>query len=1312
MEKNIRKNLVFLFILSFIINVVNLFGQGVNIIKNPSFEDGWNNWSHSSNPSGSGIETIATPGYSGDKCLKMQPGASTDLEVTYQNINSGVIISGKYYSFSVWYKTPVNQINQSTWIILYDLNWKTTGGGTTYKAIMELVREGASNWQKIDLKIKIPVVDDFGDSTNGHNYRLCFYVHKPLIEKEPVYYDDVNLISIDGDPYSITPCGPSNGEHSKTIDLGSDDEIVVGDTIKSSQSGIVAYPLANLSDTSSDEDINFRMLKSKKTLYLKIPAFDVDEQGFPSSPMLLEIRYKDFNNVKTNHAPADWTPWALIESYIKYQNDDTLSSKRLWDYYIAGGLGDKGDEQWKYYQIVIQKTQLQLIRAINGKFIIKIIMPTGWSGYDNLMLPIDYISLCSITEEEANAIILKQREQRGFWKFSMPQDEPETPVIYPDAQLTIFTRDIMRSINSHTKPQLDEVDDTVFSFSALGETEVLNFGMYSEEGIEGLSFQVSDLTNTTGLIIPKTNITIYQVVEDETKLPTPNYATMPDRLEEIDSLSILPETSMRIWIKVHVPADICGGLYEGNVEIRQGGGTIKSVGLRLNILPIKLEKSANINPIEGDPFVKIISSNQSEVFKLYSEVGLDPMINTDGINSTVDLETGNIIDFRMETFNAQVNEIIDKGFFKDRAVIVLGGLVNNIYYRLNNKWGRGDSNLYANLNDPRFKKAFMQVIDKINTDLAVNNNKTLIYLWGEEPGGDPYQRITLDRLYTYLHEDTTAGYKTMVDNWVSGSFDSTTTGRGIYIVNGDKNGVVPALKNDDRDLVDYKLASIGLQKEVYDKFPGSHGYYTTGVAQKRNPAYNRFLNGLFAYRTNAKAVLVYAMNDFIGDPYDDFDALYNSITLSYASDYLLAYPTWSGKLLPTLGMEGLREGIKDAKYFATLEQLIEEHPGTVATEAQNYLNTFKSDTSRISPYYYNSYSNKNNAYGHYNTILGSVSEIGDENDYEVFTKIRNNIISYIENLIPIAATINVTNDTICSGSSTVLIAGDGGSYTWSNGNTTDTITVYPTNITTYTVTISNTGGCITGNVTVTVNPLPSADAGLNDTVCNSESAYLIATGGNFYEWNTGATTDFINIIATNTSAYTVTVTDINGCSDADEVNIIVNDLPTAIVTTKDDTVCFGSNTDLFASGGVIYEWTEGQTNDTITVAPSVTTTYTVTVTDANGCADVEEITFFVDNCNDIITLTNQLDIAVFPNPSKEGIFSLSIKGTKTTIDLYLLDIMGQLIYNEKLTVDNSDNYIKQFDFSTYPKGTYFLKLIYVCQTSNADNIYMKKIVID
>ncbi len=202
------------------------------------------------------------------------------------------------------------------------------------------------------------------------------------------------------------------------------------------------------------------------------------------------------------------------------------------------------------------------------------------------------------------------------------------------------------------------------------------------------------------------------------------------------------------------------------------------------------------------------------------------------------------------------------------------------------------------------------------------------------------------------------------------------------------------------------------------------------------------------------------------------------------------------------------------------------------------------------------------------------------------------------------------DQTICQGESVVLSASGGITYLWSNGETTASIEVSPTVTTTYTVTaFDDSGNSDDDTVTVTVNELPIAEAGDDQTICEGDTVTLTASGGNEYLWSTGETTASISVAPTSDTLYSVEVTT-NGCSSTDDVNVFVNPFPN-ITVSNDVTIMDGETTTLTVSGSDNYLWSTGETTESIEVTPSVTTTYTVTSTSVNGCTSNGEVTVTV-----------------------------------------------------------------------------------------------------
>ncbi len=198
------------------------------------------------------------------------------------------------------------------------------------------------------------------------------------------------------------------------------------------------------------------------------------------------------------------------------------------------------------------------------------------------------------------------------------------------------------------------------------------------------------------------------------------------------------------------------------------------------------------------------------------------------------------------------------------------------------------------------------------------------------------------------------------------------------------------------------------------------------------------------------------------------------------------------------------------------------------------------------------------------------------------------------------------NLSICQGESTVLTANGGGeSYLWSTGETTQSITISPTATTTYSVTVTANDCSATDEVIVTVNPLPYVNAGNDKTIELGDFTVLVATGGDSYVWNTGATTASIIVSPSETTIYSVTATS-NGCTATDEVTVFVINDSVDANAGEDQTICEGESVILTASGGDSYMWNTGATTQSITVSPNTTTEYTVTAT-INNSSDTDSV---------------------------------------------------------------------------------------------------------
>ncbi len=251
---------------------------------------------------------------------------------------------------------------------------------------------------------------------------------------------------------------------------------------------------------------------------------------------------------------------------------------------------------------------------------------------------------------------------------------------------------------------------------------------------------------------------------------------------------------------------------------------------------------------------------------------------------------------------------------------------------------------------------------------------------------------------------------------------------------------------------------------------------------------------------------------------------------------------------------------------------------------------------------------------------------------------------------PIVLNASVVDDTICVADNTQLGAlATGGcnngtmSYSWSpstglsNPNIANPVAA-PTTTTTYTVTATESGSCTapqTQDITITVNPLPTASISGTTQICDGDDAPLVTlTGANatapytiLYSINGVAQTAVVTsgnsatVTAPNTppGSYTFELISVQDASNTQcsqnqigDVNVLVYPLP-VVNAGPEQVICepndfSPSEVTLNGSGAATYTWDNGVLDGVPFVPPVGTTTYTVTGTDVNGCTDTDQMT--------------------------------------------------------------------------------------------------------
>jgi gliding motility-associated-like protein len=284
-----------------------------------------------------------------------------------------------------------------------------------------------------------------------------------------------------------------------------------------------------------------------------------------------------------------------------------------------------------------------------------------------------------------------------------------------------------------------------------------------------------------------------------------------------------------------------------------------------------------------------------------------------------------------------------------------------------------------------------------------------------------------------------------------------------------------------------------------------------------------------------------------------------------------------------------------------------------------------------------------------------------------------------------------SNVAICAGDSVQLNASGGTTYTWSTSiglscSNCDDPMASPPFTTTYTVMVGD-GNCppATDAVTVTVNPVPIATIIGDTIVCPGEQIILTATGGPSYTWSTGGTTASITYNPITPLFVFVTVS-ANGCADTAQIFIDLFGVD-QVVAFQDTTITLGSSVQLIAIGGSSWNWSPAtglscsNCPDPI-ASPQITTTYTVSAVDSNGCASSDHVTVTINVDCGAVYIPN-----VFSPNGDQMNDVLYVRGNCITEMLFIVyDRWGEKVFTSENIEDGWDGKFRNKDVNT---GVYY-----------------------
>ncbi|MCC7303789.1 MAG: T9SS type A sorting domain-containing protein [Bacteroidia bacterium] len=248
---------------------------------------------------------------------------------------------------------------------------------------------------------------------------------------------------------------------------------------------------------------------------------------------------------------------------------------------------------------------------------------------------------------------------------------------------------------------------------------------------------------------------------------------------------------------------------------------------------------------------------------------------------------------------------------------------------------------------------------------------------------------------------------------------------------------------------------------------------------------------------------------------------------------------------------------------------------------------------------------------------------------------------------------------------------------------------------TYTVIVTDAQGCVaTATATVTSMGGVMAAAQCTPALCNQPgSAFGMATGGTppyTYLWTpSGQTTQ--NATGLQSGCYTVTVTDAGGCTASASCCITVSSGPALSiqnVINANCPNCNGSATAIVSGGSAPYTfvWSNSQTN--MTATSLCQGTYTVLVTDAQGCTASATVTIGCITGLDDEDVNGQ-ELSLFPNPAHSALF-ISVLNHTGEVKVEIYTVIGEKVLSSSILVGAGES--EWVNISSLRPGVYLLKI--------------------
>ena len=447
-------------------------------------------------------------------------------------------------------------------------------------------------------------------------------------------------------------------------------------------------------------------------------------------------------------------------------------------------------------------------------------------------------------------------------------------------------------------PSQAEIEGKLATFCSLGEHEPLSVGIYALRALKNVSATPSDLKTQSGATLPANAVDVHSVrlLYKRSHYSLSDRMLVPTFLEEKPIAEAPKGQSRQLWITVHVPSDAQPGEYQGSVTIHAEGAPEAAMPLRLEVLPIQLvePKGIGFGMYDWPPKDETKEASCETKFRDMREHGMTTVGLCANVGGKFEVIGGRgRVTFDGTSGFEKALDAYKRAGFSEPVVWLMGSDVK--------KWALKQ----GPLDSDAFASAYKGVIESVVEEGKRRGWPEIIIQPEDEVFGDPQRFESCFRCLKLIKE--IPGARTEMDG-------PNTNLERAKLTYPFTDLLVPAygpLIYGQRVYERQEWRDIMAQAHKEKKLVYYYNFDTTGW----HPESMRFAFGFYIFATGADGIIEWAYAGSGAGAYDEFKGKSGTTTFFYPK-------TDEEQGGPSIGWEGVREGVDDYRYICTLQGLI------------------------------------------------------------------------------------------------------------------------------------------------------------------------------------------------------------------------------------------------------------------------------------------------------------------------------------------------------------------------------------------------------